>query len=498
MLAEKLSTAILRILPSGRFARGAAILVSGTAAGQILIILSSPIITRLYSPEEFGVFAVYAALLALLILVANFRYEWAIPLPKPDVGGAALLLLCLILVVLTGAVTAVIVGLLGDKLVNWLNVSVVEPYLWALPVGVAIGGAYNALSYWALRNKSFGRLAGSRLGHSSGMVLSQLALGYFHAGALGLIVGHLVGFATGLASLLKVATSRHAALKEVSPRLMLENAVRYRNFPIFSSWGALANAAGVQLPLILFASLFSPTIAGLYMLAHRVASVPAAFLSEAIGKAFMAAAIVARRENNLPEVTIETFALLIRIGLAPVVILAVIAPELFAIVFGSAWEEAGHYLQWIALWIAIVFIFAPLSSLFAVLERQGMELIFQITLLIARVGALLVGASLGDPGTAVALFAVAATVVYLGFGAWLLRAAEVTHLKLGKVLLGELRFVVPLGLGLVVGKAYLRQLPFAPTDVALILVGVGIVLGIVCLIRVRVALRAMAQLGKAS
>jgi len=121
-----------RAMAPRRFVRSAAVLVSGTAAGQALVILSSPILTRFYSPGDFGVLAVYAAVLAFVVRISSLRYELAIPLPRTDGSAANLLTLSLCVLGLIVALTSLAVVLFGESLIKWLNTPAFEPYRWDL------------------------------------------------------------------------------------------------------------------------------------------------------------------------------------------------------------------------------------------------------------------------------------------------------------------------------------------------------------------------------
>src|SRR5262249_45493535 len=134
-------------LPGGTFARHVMTLASGTAVGQVLLVLSLPVLTRLYSPADYGALAGYASTLTVLLVMASLRFELAIPLPEDDrVAGSLLALSLLSLAAMTGLV-GVLVWLAGDALVARAKVPALEPYLWLIPIGLAGAGIFQALSY---------------------------------------------------------------------------------------------------------------------------------------------------------------------------------------------------------------------------------------------------------------------------------------------------------------------------------------------------------------
>ena len=209
-------------------------------------------------------------------------------------------------------------------------------------------------------------------------------------------------------------------------------AVRYKEFPIYSTWSSFFNSASLQLPPILFASLFNPAIAGLYSLAHRALAMPLSLVGRAIADVFFSNAAVAHRKNELSGLISDIHDKLAHIAMAPTLILILIAPELFEFVFGSEWKEAGIYAQWLAPWLYLVFITSPLSTTFSIMEKQAKDAIFQSILLLGRVGAILFGAKTGDVMTTIKLFAVVSAVCWFGLLIWIMMITKNSILKMIK------------------------------------------------------------------
>ncbi len=221
---------------------------------------------------------------------------------------------------------------------------------------------------------------------------------------------------------------------------------RYRDFPIYLSLAGILNKIGSQLPLILFSALFSPAIAGLYLLAYRITSRPAGLLSQSIRQVFLSGAATAYRDGRLGEITYKAFYGLTRIGFAPLVFLGIIAPELFGVLFGAQWTEAGRYVQWMVPWLIASFIASPLTTLNIILERQRFGLFFQATLLVAKLGGMMIGAAIGGPLITVACYSMASAVSYLVFGLWIAHAAGVSLRDLFGAIVGEAAAVLPFAL----------------------------------------------------
>jgi O-antigen/teichoic acid export membrane protein len=309
---------------------------------------------------------------------------------------------------------------LRQPIADLLGVPTLAGYLWLLPVGVLLSGTYNVFNYWSVRTKRFSTIAETKLRQALATIAIQLAA--FKLGGIALLFGQVAGQSVGTASLGRPAIAS-AGFKQVSLRGVWQAVVRYRRFPLFSTWAGLFNSAGVQLPPVLLAAVFSPVAAGLYSLANRVLHLPMSLIGGAIGQVFFANAAKAHRESQLGPLVAQLHAKLAHIGLPPALLLMLLGPDLFAFVFGENWRQAGEFARWMAPWLYLVFVSSPLSTLFAVTESQKQGLAFQVILLVSRAIAIGVGAWIGDVMTAIVLFAGVSALCWLGFLFWVAHVA---------------------------------------------------------------------------
>lgn len=398
-----------RLLPKNAFARGVSVLVGGTAGAQVLLVLAAPILTRLYSPEDFGLLAVYASLLALIGVVSSLRYELAIPLPEDDGDAANVAILCLILVVVSTILTGVLVFLMGSAIAAALGVPTLAGYLWVLPLGVLLTGFYSVFNYWALRTKRFTTIAGTKLRQAVATLAIQLAASKL--GGIALLLGQVAGQGVGTTTL-GLPALKSAEFKQVSWAGVKKAAGRYKRFPIFSTWAGLVNTAGHQLPPLMFAALFTAAAAGFYALAHRILMLPAGLIGSAVGSVFFSHAADARRDGTLGILYRQLQDKLIQIGLPPAAVILISGPILFSTLFGEQWRVAGEFSQWLAISIFAGFVVSPLSQVFVITEKQHIGLILQIILFLARLAAILFGAWMASLEMTVALFSGASLFGY--------------------------------------------------------------------------------------
>lgn len=417
-----------KILPQNAFARSVSVLVGGTAGAQALMVLAAPLLTRLYTPENFGLLAVYAGLLALLSVAASLRYELAIPLPENQLEAANVLVLSLLVVLLMTGTSSLMVLLAGEQIAQALNAPKLIKYFWLLPVGVFLSGVYKVFNYWAVRTKAFSDISRTRVSQTLATLAIQL-LG-FKLGEVALLFGQASG--QGVGSLRLAASAlKCEEFKSCSWRGVLQAAKRYKQFPLFSTWSGLLNTAGTQLPPILFAALFNTSSAGLYALANRILKLPITVLGSAIGQVFFSDLAKAQRESMLTLLVGKGVLNLVKLSFPAAAIFMLVAPDLFLIVFGEKWQISGEVARWMTPWLLLQFISSPISSVYFVLERERLGLCFQIVMFSLRAASVLVGFVYFDfMGTLIIFSLVSAACYFI----YIISILLLAHVRVGRFL----------------------------------------------------------------
>jgi len=390
-------------------------LVSGTGLAQIIGLAAAPILTRLYGPEAFGIAALFAAITGVLVVLACLRYELSIVLPKEDEEAANLLALSLAISVLVAALTVPVIWLAGDLVLDWINASELHSYLWLIPLVVFISGAYTAFNYWSTRTKHFTRLSICRVTSQITTTGGSLDLGFSgHATGGSLIIAGIAGqvLATAVLAWLILKDNGKFLLQHVSWHGMRAGLRRHRKFPIYSSWGALINAASWQLPVLMLGAFFSPAIVGLYSLGFRLIQMPMSLVGEAISQVLFQRMSEEKSSKEIQRLVAGIFRRLLLVGLLPSMVLMVIGADLFAFVFGENWREAGVYVQILAPWAVIWFISSPLSTIYVVQEKQKNELFMHGLIFVVRIVAIAIGGFYGDARLAIALFSLGGVLAY--------------------------------------------------------------------------------------
>lgn len=364
-----------------------AALTTGTVAAQAIAVMSSPIITRLFSPSEMGALASFNAVVSILGVVAAGRYDLAIVLPEREGEALSVAMSGAAIACALGGVTFLVFLLFGREFAPLVGLGSVHR-VWLLLIGpMALSiGLQNVFQRLLIRHSRFRGLAITQVLQQGTTAGAKIGIGFGPGGVGGLVASTLLGHIARLSGLVLFAKDvLRDNWKHLSRRGVKTQAKRYRKFPLISSWSGFLNTASTQLPVILFASIFSPTVAGYYALSHRILKLPIALIGQNVGQVFLERAARTRgHKAELSRITMKLYETMLIIGTAILSVVTFYGDLLFPFVFGENWLEAGKYGQWISVWLIFVFAASPLSSLFSVLERQGEGLIWNGVLLVSR------------------------------------------------------------------------------------------------------------------
>lgn len=370
------------------FVRSVGVLVGGTAFAQALMVLVLPLLTRLYTPEDFSVLAVYASILGIISVAACLRLEIAIPLPQNDDDAANLLALALCSSAGVAGLSALIVALFPTQIIALVAQPKLEPFLWLLPLGIWLSSSYAALQFWTTRKKRFSVIAKTRMTQAIGGAGAQVGLGWAGIAPLGLVLGQMINSGAGIFGLMRDALKNdRPALRAINWPSMQRTFSEYDRFPKYSTIESLANSVSIQLPVIIIAALAAGPEAGFLMLASRVIFAPMALIGGAVSQVYLSRASDELRADTLGQFTANIMVGLVKTGVGPLVFAGIVAPVAFPVIFGSSWQRAGEMVAWMTPWCVLQFLASPISMILHVTQNQRAALILQILGFVMRIGA---------------------------------------------------------------------------------------------------------------
>jgi O-antigen/teichoic acid export membrane protein len=371
-----------RLKLKSEFTRNVLTLMTGTTIAQAIPIAISPILTRMYTPEDFGVFALFVSISSVFGSIANGRYELAIMLPKKDEDAINIFALGFIITVVISLLLLILVVVFHDYFLALLNNEKIGPWLYFVPITVFFTGLYNILNYFNNRKKKYKDLAQVTIIKSIVTAIVQLSIGFIKQGVTGLISGQLLSQFFANTKLLKNIINDKRLLSKVSKLKIIALAKRYKDFPKYSMWAALANTLSQNLTNILILSFYSVATLGFYSLVQRVLGMPSSLLGSSISQVFFQQASKEKQKSGTAIKSFNsTVKKLVTIGIPSFGILYFIVEDLFAFVFGEEWRVAGEYAKIIMPLFFIRFIVSTVSILNIVFEKNLNGLYIQLTLL---------------------------------------------------------------------------------------------------------------------
>lgn len=422
-------------------------LLGGTTGAQVISIAAAPIITHIYEPETYGILGLYVAITTLFVMISTGRYHMAIVIPETEQEADHLLYLSLLFAIFVASISLPIMMILGDEIAAFTNSPALSALLLLAPLTIVVRGGYLSLQYYSVRKKRFGSIAFSQVGDSSVGATANIVGGLLIIpSALTLVAGRLLGGCFSLAVI--ILSLRHelrSGLSSLTPAGLKNAAIMHKKFPLVSSWAIFLNTAAYTLPVLLLAFFFSAEVVGLFTLADRVIITPLGIVGGAVAQVFYQKISEDRQKaQNISSSIALTLDKLSSICIFPLLVLGCLGQDIFAIVFGDSWREAGLYAQILSFYAISRFIVAPLTNTASTIGKQEIELYFNIVLALLRCVAIFVGGWQGDILLTLALLSLGSVTSYL-FLLYLI--CKNTHYSFAAA-------------ALTIGKHTLRALPF--------------------------------------
>ena len=403
-----------RHLNSSHLVGNVAAVASGTAVGQAVAFVFSPLITRIYNPEIFGQQGIFLSLIGILGPVVSLRYPMAIVVAESEEDAERIARLSILIAFFMSILFGLALVVARDPILTLMGGESLGTLIWFLPLAMFCVVLQDVADYRAARLGRF-RLVGV-----------VTAVQAFLTNLARVLVGLIAPVAGVLMAITSIAPSVQAALLTFGDRRVRATAGRlwqpdtllllkkYGTFPLFRAPTDVLGAASQSVPVILLAALFSPGVAGLYVLTRSVLNLPANVIGTAVGNVLYARYAELSRAGQ-PLTPLLLRATLALLAIAPFIVGAAwFAPPVFALVFGDEWREAGRYAQWMALWISLMVANIPATRIVPVIGRQKIFLAYNIMLLAVRTIAVLAAAHVSkDPLTTVAWFSLSSVAMIL-------------------------------------------------------------------------------------
>ncbi len=354
-----------KLKPKSEFSKNVLTLMTGTTIAQAIPIAISPILTRIYTPEDFGVLALFVAITAIFGTIANGRYELAIMLPKKDEDAINIFALGFIITCFISLILLILVLVFNDYFTKLLGNDEISFWLYFVPITVFFSGLFNILNYFNNRKKNYKDLRNATILKSIILAIIQLSVGFVKAGASGLISGIIISNMFANFKLTRNILKNKILISKISKVKIIALAKRYKDFPKHSMIPSLFDNLSLQLPSLIIPKIFTYSISGYFFFANRIVNLPVSLISASIAQVYLQK--ISENKNKGIEtfsIFINTIKKLFSIALPITVIGCIISPYIFTLLFGEEWRISGEIAQYLFLIFLIRFCVSPMSSSF--------------------------------------------------------------------------------------------------------------------------------------
>ena len=365
-------------------------LMMGSTLAQAIPIAITPILTRLYTPEDFGLLALFIAMISILSSIVNGQYEQAIILPKKEEDAINIAALSLLIAICFSILLLTLVIFLNAQITLLLGNKEISFWLYFVPFVVFINGLFNVLNYLSTRKKLYKDLSKTMIYRSTIGAVAQISIGLLKAGATGLITGQILSH---LVANIRLMLNVRREYKGIKPNLKKIKLVskRYKDFFLYSTVGTLCNTSTTYIVNILISNIYNITTLGFFYLAQRVLVIPSMVASSSFSQVFYQAATNEKHEKGsatqIYKKTLLKLSLLSVFFFLPAYFFV---EDMLTFYLGDKWRLSGKIAVLLLPLIAVQFIASTLSMVFNVFERQRFLLIWQILLLITSIIIILV------------------------------------------------------------------------------------------------------------
>lgn len=386
--------ALLSARGGSAFKRNFVLALRANLIGQGVALAVTPFLSRLYTPAEFGVLAIFMSITAPILALATCRFDWCVPNARSNAAAAALMVLGFC--VLGGALVLTLAGVTAVRLLGG-RLDELGPLVYFIPIAVLAGGASAMFQGWFIRTNDLAIVSRVKLYQSLTNVLLSLGGGLAGLGGLGLVGANAGSSGVGVVALARNATVFWRSVRYLNPARIKIVFRRYRGEASWSAVVGLVNVVSFSSVVFAVSAVYSLEEAGWYALMNALAVAPIGLISTAVGQSFWANAAQLARARRFGDLRIHYLKTTRRLSfLAIIVVVGCAAGSvLVGPLLGEAqWGGAGYVLLAMAPMLAGSVMFSPTNHL-VVLERQVVQLVGDGVRLLLVVSAVLASAQFG-------------------------------------------------------------------------------------------------------
>lgn len=358
------------------------ILLSGTVIAQIFVLIAYPILSRLYSPTDFGTYAIFLNIVNILQVITTGRYDLTIILPKKNKDAKSLFIATLIVGLLLVLLYYILLLAFNQSILALLKSPELNVWIWLIPISIYMICVFQVTNYWLTRNRLFKQISYLKIVQTVSIALLTLVIGFCGV-KTGQILGYFIGNTLMILYCFYLLNKNKFFQLKTSCLRVWENIKKYKDFPIYNSIPYLASAASASIPVFYINSFFGTQIVGFVNLARQIILIPILFISSSFSQVYLEKLAKSKNEGKLIYNDLKK---IIKVLFLMALVFFLLASScsfwIFQYIFGESWKEAGIYASIMAISASIQFIVSPLGVICITLDRIKANSAWQMLLFI--------------------------------------------------------------------------------------------------------------------
>lgn len=360
------------------FNKNVTTLFTGTVIAQIIPFIFSPIISRLYLPEDFGFMGlVYGTIAMTLSPILNFRYEQAIILPKEDRVSITLIILSFISTVMFTVVFLIISILYNQEIILFFKEQRLRTWIFIVPFFLIFVGFQTPLNYWLIRKKAFKATAYNKIAQTSIIIFSAVTLSFFEFEG-NLIIAYLLGWTVYFVFTYYQSIKKGIKFISIKQSELIATLKEYKNFPIYNILPTiLITVCQLFIPVLYLQQHFNTETVGYYTHVRQYTLIPLSLLSVALSQVLLESisSKIRNKKSIFPFLKKLLFTLII-IYLPVYVIIKYFGHELFALIFSEAWTTAGDFAEILIIGFVVQTFATPFGQIIIAVNKIKLSILF--------------------------------------------------------------------------------------------------------------------------
>lgn len=386
-------------------------LMSGTIIAQIVALAIIPILTRLYLSSEFGIYSLFFSITSILGLVSSLKYDQAIMLPKSENEARVLVFLSILFTFGVSIIVGIGLILFQGSFIKYFED--LSYFIWFIPLSVLLIGLIQIFNSYSSRSQLYKEMSMVRIANSV-TVLNFQSLSKYLFKFDGLVFGKILGDIVSLGIFLFLFIDRQILnFKTPSWNQLYDVSKKYVNFLKYQSPTKLLNAISQNIPVLLFASLYSVEIAGFYALTLRVLQAPITLIGGSTKQVYyQKASKIYAAGDNILELYLKTTLGLLKLFIIPLIIVLFFGEYLFDFIFGNEWTLSGKMAQVLIVWFLFLFINSPSVMTYSILNLQKVQMRLEMTSFFFRFSSIYAGFYFFDSySISIILFVISSVII---------------------------------------------------------------------------------------